>query len=299
MAKTEEQNINEMITELFEELILEKNDLVTNQEEKVNPMSTESVPLSVETTDPVPTNPKPESMNSVSPPEVSQPSVAPPSVPPQHDQMNHVIGNLFSGLLNSFVKPESGKNNEMEQMIKSLFSSMTQTATTPSTSSVQKSVVNDKKKDDKTKKEESNEKSTDETKEDVESADETEEDVESADETEEDDESTDETEEDDESADETEEEEEEDDESADETEEDMIYIIETNGNLIGYTTTFEEADQKILKLYRSFLFSNQSRFLRTYRSLGKITIYERNPYVLLPFSEQIVCQFTIRSVCPF
>lgn len=81
-----------------------------------------------------------------------------------------------------------------------------------------------------------------------------------------------------------------------ETNENTIFIILQNGNAIGYTTSFSTAEKKSILLYKQFIFENTTRYLRTEKSLGRITVYERNPHLLLPFLENSVFELSIVSL---
>lgn len=202
-----------------------------------------------------------------------------------NQELNKLMSGLFSELITTFIPPEvkNNKNFKMNKMMKMLLSSFEQSKNKETDASDENKSCND---ENQPSEEEFSQSDTDQ------SEDQPVEDVQSEEESSEsDDEDVNQSDTDQyddlESS--------EDDQSEDVTEP-SIFVILQNGTAIGYTTSFSTAEKKSIQFYKQFIFKNTTRYLRTEKSLGQITVYERNPHLLLPFLENIVFELTIVSL---
>lgn len=202
-----------------------------------------------------------------------------------NQDLNKLMSGLFSELITTFIPPEvkNNKNLKMNKMMKMLLSSFEQSKNKETDTSDENKSGNEENQSSEENASQSDvDQSEEQPVEDVQSEEESsqsdDEDVNQSDTDQYDDlESS------------------EDDQSEDVTEP-SIFVILQNGTAIGYTTSFSTAEKKSIQFYKQFIFKNTTRYLRTEKSLGQITVYERNPHLLLPFLENIVFELTIVSL---
>jgi hypothetical protein len=75
-----------------------------------------------------------------------------------------------------------------------------------------------------------------------------------------------------------------------------LFFVRHNDNNIGYTCDYEEAYNKAVELHNDFIYFNEHRYVRTVKSKYGFMVYERNPFTLFPFMEQLVCKISIEKV---
>ena len=205
-----------------------------------------------------------------------------------NQDLNKLMSGLFSELITSFIPPEvkNNKNLKMNKMMKMLLSSFEQSKNKETDTSDENKSGNEENQPT-----EENANHSDEDQSEEEQPDEDVQSEEEPSQSEDEDESEDESDEsDDEDANQS---------DTDQSEDDVessIFVILQNGTAIGYTTSFSTAEKKSIQFYKQFIFKNTTRYLRTEKSLGQITVYERNPHLLLPFLENIVFELSIVSL---
>jgi hypothetical protein len=199
-------------------------------------------------------------------------------------ELKKLMSGLFSELITTFIPPEvkNNKNFKMNKMMNMLLSSFEQ-------SKNKETDTTDKNKSEENQPLEENASQSD-TDQSVDE-DQPEEDTQS----EEDSSQSDDDEEEETSQSDNDEEENTQSDDEDVTEP-SIYVVLQNGTAIGYTSSFSTAEKISIQLYKQFIFKNTTRYLRTEKSLGQITVYERNPHLLLPFLENIVFDLSIVSL---
>lgn len=50
------------------------------------------------------------------------------------------------------------------------------------------------------------------------------------------------------------------------------------------------------RLYTDFMVQNEGLYLKTIRYVNEYCVYERNPFLLSPFTERLVCNISIDNV---
>ncbi len=264
MSQTEDKLINELVTELLDEVKTE------NKEPVPNTTQTEPNSVDSEKKESQETNPFASAMGNGMPKiDLSQ------------------ANKLFSGLIKSFIPPELKKNKDVQKMFDMFF------------------------KDDKTKKEDVQDKlenedvqKDDEDVEDVQEEDtEDVEDVDTADIENEDTEDEDVQDEDteDESQDNVQENEDSQDEDCDcdNCEYESVkyaFVIMRDDKPIAYTKKFKYAQKYMNKLYRNLIIKHADVFTKTVHELGSIRVYERKVYTLFPFQDTLMAHFSIKQV---
>ena len=202
-----------------------------------------------------------------------------------NQDLNKLMSGLFSELITTFIPPEvkNNKNLKMNKMMKMLLSSFEQQSKNKETDTSDEN----KSGNEENQPTEENDSQSD-TDQSVEE-DQPDEDVQSEEE-------LSQSDEDESSQSDDDDEEEENNQSDEDITDPSIYVVLQNGTAIGYTTSFSTAEKKSIQLYKQFIFKNTTRYLRTEKSLGQITVYERNPHLLLPFLENMVFELTIVSL---
>jgi hypothetical protein len=192
-----------------------------------------------------------------------------------NQELNKLMSGLFSELITTFIPPEvkNNKNFKMNKMMNMLLSTFEQSKNKETnTTDKDNSEENDSQSDNPSSEEEQPDEDTQSEEETSQSDDDDEEETSQSDN-----------------------DEEENTETEDVTEP-FIYVVLQNGTAIGYTSSFSTAEKKSIQLYKQFIFKNTTRYLRTEKSLGQITVYERNPHLLLPFLENNVFELSIVSL---
>ena len=188
------------------------------------------------------------------------------------DFLNKVLDQVDKDRVN--VETESNASDDLNQMVKELEEEFKDDKGIPSIS-----IPSDEKEND-----EEDENEEDENEEDENEEDENEEDSDSDYEEEEDSEY---------------EEEDKEDVFWDTYEDTCQFVVSLNHEPIGYFDNFRRAQSHIQMLYNQFINTHSNLFLRTERSMGKIKVYQKTPYMWFVYSEAVCLDLKIDTVYRF
>lgn len=267
MSQTEDKMINELVTELLDEVKTENKEPV--EETQTQPNSVDS-----EKKESQETNPFASTMGNGMPKiDLSQ------------------ANKLFSGLIKSFIPPELKKNKDVQKMFDMFFKDDKPKKEDAQEKLEKNQVVNDIEDEDHEEDSQEN---------DVEDEDVQENNEEDTDDVDEDEDTEDIDE--DESQDnvkENEEESQDEDCDCDNCEYESVkyaFVIMRDDKPIAYTKKFTNAQKYMNKLYRNLLIKYANVFTKTVRELGSIRVYERKVYTLFPFQDTLMAHFSIKQV---
>jgi flagellar biosynthesis GTPase FlhF len=216
------------------------------------------------------------------------------------DFLNKVLDQVDKDRVN--VETESNASDDLNQMVKELEEEFKDDKGIPSIS-----IPSDEKENDEEDENEEDENEEDENEEDEndENSEEEEEDSEYEEDENEEDENDENSEEEEEDS---EYEEEEDSEYEEEDKEDVFwdtyedtcqFVVSLNHEPIGYFDNFRRAQSHIQMLYNQFINTHSNLFLRTERSMGKIKVYQKTPYMWFVYSEAVCLDLKIDTVYRF
>ena len=77
------------------------------------------------------------------------------------------------------------------------------------------------------------------------------------------------------------------------------FVVSLNHEPIGYFDNFRRAQSHIQMLYNQFINTHSNLFLRTERSMGKIKVYQKTPYMWFVYSEAVCLDLKIDTVYRF
>jgi len=270
MSQAEDKMINELVTELLDEV--KTSDKEPIQEQKKSESSSGTTPS-------IPTE--------------SSGGTTPSAMPPiDLSQANK----LFSGLIKSFIPPELKKNKDVQKMFDMFFADTNTKKDTKNTVTEEKKDLQDDDVQDE------NEEDVEDGNEDVEDVDD-EQDVDTVEDVYGEN-AKDNVEKDEENAEDNE-----DDCDCDcnncemDNCDDCVYeskkyafVIMWDDKPIAFTKTFTNAQKYMNKLYRNLVMKHANVFTKTVRELGSIRVYERKVYTLFPFQDTLMAHFSIKQI---
>jgi hypothetical protein len=289
MSQTEDKMINELVTELLDDVKTSENKESTADSIRI-------------VSEPIPSNEsdKKEYVAKVGS-NMQMPQIDLAKVMPEIDMSQ--ANKLFSGLIKSFIPPELKKNKDVQKMFDMFFSDP---------NSKKETTVKDKDAQENVKEE--NEDVEDDQEEDIEDIEDEQvenDDVEDEQEEVEDEQEGDDEEDEQEGDDEEEQVEDEQDSECDcdcnnceiDNCDSCVYesvkyafVIMWDDKPIAYTKKFTNAQKYMNKLYRNLLMKHANVFTKTVRELGSIRVYERKVYTLFPFQDTLMAHFSIKQI---
>jgi hypothetical protein len=269
MSQAEDKMINELVTELLDEVKTSENKEPTPEraEQKQSESSSGTTP--------------------------SIPTESSGSAMPQIDLSQ--ANKLFSGLIKSFIPPELKKNKDVQKMFDMFFADTNSKKET-------KPTVNEEKKD---LQEDVQDDDIDVDNGDGDGDDDDDEDEEEDVDEEEDGENEEEVEDEEDVEDEQDNVEdcecdcnncEIDCDSCVYESVKYAFVIMWDDKPIAFTKTFTSAQKYMNKLYRNLVMKHANVFTKTVRELGSIRVFERKVYTLFPFQDTLMAHFSIKQI---